>query len=155
VRLKLPFPSGLVHLLFKDSSPSSGLDSSDEAVKQVIALMGELGKRCVVCKDSPGFISERLLITYINEAAQALGEGISSPEDVDLIMSKGTADVMGPLAFADELGLDRCLQTMKMLYEKFCDSRYRPAPILVRYVEGNRLGKKSGRGFYVYDDQEQ
>mmetsp|Transcript_9755 Transcript_9755/g.29653 ORF Transcript_9755/g.29653 Transcript_9755/m.29653 type:complete len:298 (+) Transcript_9755:66-959(+) len=128
----------------------TGLETSNWAIQSTMMFVAKLEKQYVVCRDTPGFISERLLVPYINEAAQALSEGIATREDIDKIMELGTRERMGPLSFADQLGLDRCVNVMEMLYRKFGDPKYRPSPLLVQYVDAKRLGRKSGRGFFDY-----
>jgi len=111
-----------------------------------------MGKTCTESKDTPGFIANRLLMPYINEAIFALQEGIGTKEDIDKTMKLGTNMPMGPLTLADFIGLDTCLAIMKVLHEDLGDSKYRPCPLLVNYVNANWLGKKVGRGFYTYNE---
>ena len=101
--------------------------------------------------DQPGFIVNRILLPMINEAIFALSDSLASPEDIDTAMCLGTNQPMGPLALADFIGLDTCLSIMEVLHEGLGDSKYRPAPLLRRYVDAGWLGKKVGRGFYRYD----
>jgi len=110
-----------------------------------------LGKEHVYSKDYPGFIVNRLLMPYINEAVIALHEGIGTTEDIDKSMTLGTNMPMGPLFLADYIGLDTCLSIMQVLHRDLGDSKYRPCPLLVNYVNAGHLGKKSGRGFYIYE----
>ena len=127
-----------------------GLATSDETFATVTAVAVKMGKTTVEGRDMPGFIVNRILMPYINEAAQALYEGIASVEDIDVAMKLGTNVPMGPLTLADFIGLDTCLAIMEVLHDGFKDSKYRPSPLLRKYVEAGWLGRKSGRGFYDY-----
>lgn len=127
-----------------------GLATSDETAAKTAALAETLGKTTVVAQDYPGFIVNRVLMPYINEAVVALMEGIGSPEDIDTAMKLGTNVPMGPLTLADFIGLDTCLAIMEVLHEGLGDSKYRPCPLLRKYVAAGWLGRKSGRGFYEY-----
>ena len=127
-----------------------GLATSDDTFNATIDLVARLGKETSVSADYPGFIVNRILIPMINEAAFALFEGIATAEDIDKGMKLGTNQPMGPLTLADFIGLDTCLAIMNVLYEGFKDPKYRPCPLLVKMVEAGFLGKKTGRGFYVY-----
>jgi 3-hydroxybutyryl-CoA dehydrogenase len=128
-----------------------GLATSDATYEAVIAVAERMGKTTVVSRDMPGFIVNRVLMPYINEAAYALYEGIASVEDIDTAMKLGTNVPMGPLTLADFIGLDTCLAIMEVLHDGMGgDSKYRPCPLLRKYVEAGWLGKKSGRGFYNY-----
>ncbi len=109
-----------------------------------------MGKETSTSRDIPGFIANRLLMPYINEAVYALYEGIGTKEDIDKTMKLGTNVPMGPLTLADFIGLDTCLYIMQILHRDLGDSKYRPCPLLVNYVNAGYLGKKSGRGFYEY-----
>jgi 3-hydroxybutyryl-CoA dehydrogenase len=113
-------------------------------------LCAQLGKTAVEAADSPGFISNRILLPMINEAIFAVMEGVGTPEAVDTVMKLGMNHPMGPLALADLIGLDVCLAIMNVLHEGFGDSKYRPCPLLRRMVAAGRLGRKSGQGFYSY-----
>jgi 3-hydroxybutyryl-CoA dehydrogenase len=113
-------------------------------------LVAKLEKEMAVAQDYPGFIVNRVLMPMLNEAIFALYEGIASAEDIDLGMKLGTNQPMGPLTLADFIGLDTCLAIMNVLYDGFKDPKYRPCPLLVKMVNAGHLGKKSGRGFYVY-----
>ena len=124
--------------------------TSDATYKSTRALAEKLGKMPLECQDSPGFISNRVLMPMINEAIFALYEGVGTRESIDGIMKLGMNHPMGPLALADFIGLDVCLAIMNVLYDGFNDSKYRPCPLLKRYVDAGWLGKKTGRGFYEY-----
>jgi 3-hydroxybutyryl-CoA dehydrogenase len=128
-----------------------GLATSDETYAAVDAVAQRMGKTTVEGRDMPGFIVNRVLMPYINEAAYALYEGIASVEDIDTAMKLGTNVPMGPLTLADFIGLDTCLAIMEVLHGGLGgDSKYRPCPLLRKYVEAGWLGRKSGRGFYTY-----
>lgn len=128
-----------------------GLQTSDETFSTVRALAEKLDKVFVESvKDMPGFIVNRILMPMINEAVYTLHEGIASREAIDSAMKLGTNQPMGPLVLADFIGLDTCLSIMNVLHDGLGDSKYRPCPLLVKYVEAGWLGKKSGRGFYSY-----
>ncbi|OUS23654.1 3-hydroxybutyryl-CoA dehydrogenase [Gammaproteobacteria bacterium 45_16_T64] len=128
-----------------------GLQTSDDAFERVKSFAEFLGKTFVVAqKDMPGFVVNRILLPMINEAIYTLHEGIATVEDIDAAMMLGTNQPMGPLTLADFIGLDTCLSIMQVLYEGMGDSKYRPCPLLVKYVEAGWYGKKSGRGFYNY-----
>jgi 3-hydroxybutyryl-CoA dehydrogenase len=127
-----------------------GLATSDETTEYVTDLSLRLGKSPVEVNDFPGFVSNRVLMPMINEAIFALYEGVASRESIDGIMKLGMNHPMGPLALADFIGLDVCLAIMNVLHDGFDDSKYRPCPLLKRYVAAGWLGKKSGRGFYEY-----
>ena len=124
--------------------------TSDQTYEEVRSLTERLGKIPLECQDSPGFISNRVLMPMINEAIFALHEGVASRESIDGIMKLGMNHPMGPLALADFIGLDVCLAIMNVLHDGFGDSKYRPCPLLKRYVDAGWLGRKSGRGFYEY-----
>ena len=127
-----------------------GAATSDETYQQVRALTEKLGKTPLDCHDYPGFISNRVLMPMINEAIFALYEGVATRESIDGIMKLGMNHPMGPLTLADFIGLDVCLAIMNVLHDGFGDSKYRPCPMLKRYVDAGWLGRKSGRGFYEY-----
>jgi 3-hydroxybutyryl-CoA dehydrogenase len=127
-----------------------GAATSDETYEKTRALAEKLGKTPLECQDSPGFISNRVLMPMINEAIFALYEGVATRESIDGIMKMGMNHPMGPLALADFIGLDVCLAIMNVLHDGFDDSKYRPCPLLKRYVDAGWLGKKSGKGFYEY-----
>lgn len=127
-----------------------GLQTSDDTYQAIEALARDMGKTPIVVRDFPGFISNRVLMPMINEAIYCLYEGVAEPEAIDEIMKLGMSHPMGPLQLADFIGLDTCLYIMEVLYEGFGDSKYRPCPLLRKYVEAGYLGKKSGRGFYRY-----
>jgi 3-hydroxybutyryl-CoA dehydrogenase len=128
-----------------------GVQTSDSTCAVVTAAAERMGKTTVLAsKDVPGFIVNRVLMPYINEAAQALYEGVATREDIDTGMKLGTNVPMGPLTLADFIGLDTCLAIMDVLYHGFRDSKYRASPLLVNLVAAGHLGRKSGRGFYAY-----
>jgi 3-hydroxybutyryl-CoA dehydrogenase len=127
-----------------------GAATSDETNERVRQLSEKLGKTPLECQDYPGFISNRVLMPMINEAIFALHEGVATRESIDGIMKLGMNHPMGPLTLADFIGLDVCLAIMNVLHEGFSDSKYRPCPLLKRYVDAGWLGRKSGRGFYEY-----
>lgn len=129
----------------------NGLATSQETFDTTVALAKAMGKVTTVSKDSPGFIANRILMPYINEAIQCKYEGIASVEDIDETMKGGTNVPMGPLTLADFIGLDTCLAIMRVLHNEFGDSKYRPSPLLVKMVEAGWLGKKTGKGFYTYE----
>ena len=125
--------------------------TSDATVARIEALTESLGKTAVAIADSPGFAVNRLLVPMINEAAFLLQEGVASAADIDESMKLGAAHPMGPLALADLIGLDVCLSIMEVLQEGFGDPKYRPCPLLKRMVAAGYLGRKTGRGFHVYE----
>jgi len=127
-----------------------GLQTSDETTAAVVALAEDLGKVPAEARDFPGFVSNRILMPFLNEAAYALLEGVAEPEAIDTIAKLGFAHPMGPLALADLIGLDTCVAIMEVLHEGLGDPRYAPCPLLRQYVAAGRLGRKSGRGFYEY-----
>jgi 3-hydroxybutyryl-CoA dehydrogenase len=128
-----------------------GVQTANETYGAVRELAERLGKEPVEVRDFPGFVSNRLLMPMINEAIYCVMEGVAGPEEVDAIMKLGMNHPMGPLALADLIGLDTCLHIMEVLHEGFGDTKYRPCPLLKRYVAAGRLGRKNGRGFYEYD----
>jgi len=127
-----------------------GHATSADTLETTCALAERLGKTTVTAEDYPGFIVNRVLMPMINEACYALMEGVGSVEDIDTAMKLGTNQPMGPLTLADFIGLDTCLAIMNVLHEGFGDSKYRPCPLLRRYVDSGQLGRKTGRGFYTY-----
>ena len=127
-----------------------GAATSDQTYEQIRVLSEKLGKTPLACQDYPGFVSNRVLMPMINEAIFALHEGVATRESIDGIMKLGMNHPMGPLALADFIGLDVCLAIMNVLHDGFGDSKYRPCPLLKRYVDAGWLGKKTGRGFYEY-----
>ncbi|WP_340701045.1 3-hydroxybutyryl-CoA dehydrogenase [Brevibacillus borstelensis] len=128
-----------------------GLQTADEVYQLTEDLSKQMGKVPVSVNDFPGFVSNRVLMPMINEAIYCVYEGVATPEAVDEVMKLGMNHPMGPLTLADFIGLDTCLYIMEVLYEGFGDSKYRPCPLLRKYVKAGWLGKKSGRGFYVYN----
>ncbi|WP_176482001.1 3-hydroxybutyryl-CoA dehydrogenase [Paucisalibacillus globulus] len=128
-----------------------GLQTSDETYQAIEDMTHKLSKTPVEVNDFPGFVSNRILMPMINEAIYTLYEGVASVEDIDTVMKLGMNHPMGPLQLADFIGLDTCLYIMEVLHEGFGDSKYRPCPLLRKYVKAGWLGKKSGRGFYQYN----
>jgi 3-hydroxybutyryl-CoA dehydrogenase len=128
-----------------------GLETTDETFAQVKALAEALGKSPVEVHDAPGFVSNRVLMPLLNEAMFAVMEGVATPAAIDQVFQLGMAHPMGPLALADFIGLDVCLDIMRVLVEGLGDPKYRPCPLLVRMVDAGWLGRKSGRGFYQYE----
>jgi 3-hydroxybutyryl-CoA dehydrogenase len=128
-----------------------GVRTSTETFDRTMELARTLGKEPVPANDFPGFVANRILLPMINEAVYALMEGVGKAEDIDAIMRMGANHPMGPLALADLIGLDTCLEILKVLQEELGDPKYRPCPLLRKTVEAGHLGKKTGRGFYVYD----
>lgn len=127
-----------------------GLETSDETFDTIQAVSEKMGKVFVRANDVPGFAVNRILMPMINEAVYALYEGVASVKDIDQAMKLGTNQPMGPLELADFIGLDTCLAIMEVLHEGLGDTKYRPCPLLKKYVLAGRFGKKSGRGFYEY-----
>jgi 3-hydroxybutyryl-CoA dehydrogenase len=131
----------------------SGLETSTATVAVVSSVAQAMGKTPVECADQPGFVTNRLLMPMINEAAFAVAENVATPDAVDQIMVLGMNHPMGPLALADLIGLDTCLAVMRTLYAELGDPKYRPCPLLIRMVDAGRLGRKSGRGFFAYREE--
>ena len=127
-----------------------GRDTSDDTTREIVALAEELGKVPAEANDFPGFVSNRILMPFINEAAYALMEGVAEPEAIDTVAKLGFAHPIGPLALADLIGLDTCVAIMDVLHAGLGDPKYAPCPLLRRHVAAGRLGRKSGRGFYEY-----
>lgn len=125
--------------------------TSDETAAAIVELARDLGKEPAEANDFPGFVSNRILMPFINEAAYAVRDGVAEPEAVDTIARLGFAHPMGPLALADLIGLDTCVAIMNVLREGLGDDKYAPCPLLVEHVAAGRLGRKSGQGFYEYD----
>jgi 3-hydroxybutyryl-CoA dehydrogenase len=128
-----------------------GLATSDETTRATLDLATALGKTPVEVNDFPGFVSNRVLMPMINEAVSAYMEGVAEPLAIDTVMKLGMNHPMGPLALADLIGLDTCLNILEVLHRELGDDRYRPSPLLRKYVAAGWLGRKAGRGFYTYD----
>jgi 3-hydroxybutyryl-CoA dehydrogenase len=128
-----------------------GIATSDGTAAVVEGLARKLGKTPIFCNDSPGFVANRVLLPMINEAIEALREGVATREAIDGIMKLGANHPMGPLTLADFIGLDTCLAILRVMHEGFGDPKYSPSPLLVKMVDAGWLGKKSGRGFYEYE----
>jgi len=129
-----------------------GLATSDETARRTVEIATALGKTPVEVRDSPGFVSNRVLLPMINEAIFCVMEGVATPEAVDAVMKLGMSHPIGPLALADLIGLDVCLAILEVLHRDLGDDKYRPAPLLRQMVAAGRLGRKSGRGFHAYRD---
>ena len=150
-------PDRVIGMHFFNPVPVMGLvevvrarETSDETAEAITALAAELGKTPAVANDFPGFVSNRILMPFINEAVWALYEGVAEPEAIDTIAKLGFNHPIGPLALADLIGLDTCVAIMEVLEEGLGDARYAPCPLLREHVAAGRLGRKSGRGFYPY-----
>ena len=153
-------PDRFMGMHFMNPAPSMrlveiirGLTTSNETVAAVKSVVQKLGKTAVSAQDYPAFIVNRILLPMVNEAIFALHEGVGTVESIDAAMKLGTNMPMGPIELADFIGLDVCLSIMRVLYEGTADSKYRPCPLLVKYVEAGWLGRKSGCGFYNYNTQ--
>jgi 3-hydroxybutyryl-CoA dehydrogenase len=127
-----------------------GIATDDETFNTMKGVVAKLGKKVAVAEDFPAFIVNRILLPMINEAVYTLYEGVGTVESIDTAMKLGTRHPMGPLELADFIGLDTCLAIMNVLHDGLADTKYRPCPLLVKYVEAGWLGRKSGRGFYDY-----
>jgi 3-hydroxybutyryl-CoA dehydrogenase len=150
-------PAQVIGMHFFNPVPVLGLveviraeQTSDETAAAIVELARDLGKTPAEARDFPGFVSNRILMPFVNEAAYAVMEGVAEPEAVDTIAKLGFAHPMGPLALADLIGLDTCVSIMEVLHEGLGSPKYAPCPLLRRYVAAGRLGRKSGRGFYDY-----
>ena len=126
------------------------VQTSDETAAAIVELARDLGKEPAEARDFPGFVSNRILMPFVNEAAYALMEGVAEPEAIDTIAKLGFAHPMGPLALADLIGLDTCVSIMEVLHQGLGDPKYAPCPLLRQYVAAGRLGRKTGQGFYSY-----
>ncbi len=127
-----------------------GIATSDQTYQTLLSVVGKLGKKAAISEDYPAFIVNRMLIPLINEAAYTLYEGVGNVASIDTAMKLGANHPMGPLELGDFIGLDTCLAIMNVLHDGLADTKYRPCPLLVKYVEAGWFGRKSGRGFYDY-----
>lgn len=127
-----------------------GLRTSNETLSETLNLAKQMGKITTQSQDVPGFIANRILMPYINEAVFVLEQGIATKEDIDNTMKLGTNTPMGPLSLGDFIGLDTCLAIMRVLHTQLGDDKYRPCPLLIKFVDAGYYGKKSGRGFFEY-----
>ena len=131
-----------------------GIQTGDETFEKSRSFVESLGKTIAVAEDFPGFMVNRILLPMINESIYTLYEGVGSVKSIDTAMRLGARHPMGPLQLADFIGLDTCLSIMQVLYEGLADTKYRPCPLLVKYVEAGWLGRKTQRGFYDYRGDE-
>ncbi|MGO9743940.1 MAG: 3-hydroxybutyryl-CoA dehydrogenase, partial [Roseiarcus sp.] len=151
------FPERFIGIHFMNPVPRMqlvelirGIATNDQTFELAKAFVGSLGKTATMSEDFPAFIVNRILLPMINEAVYTLYEGVGSVESIDTAMRLGANHPMGPLQLADFIGLDTCLSVMQVLHEGLADSKYRPCPLLVKYVEAGWLGRKTQRGFYDY-----
>jgi 3-hydroxybutyryl-CoA dehydrogenase len=128
-----------------------GRETSDRTARSIVELAVDLGKTPAQANDFPGFVSNRILMPFINEAVYALQDGVAEAEAIDTVAKLGFAHPMGPLALADLIGLDTCVAIMEVLEHGLGDTKYAPCPLLRQYVQAGRLGRKAGRGFYAYE----
>ena len=143
----------LGHQLLREpgADPAAAVTVGDESLAVATELCGELGKTSVEAADYPGFIANRILMPMINEAIYAVMEGVGTPQAIDTVMKLGMNHPMGPLTLADFIGLDVCLAILEVMHQGMGDSKYRPCPLLRRMVSAGHLGRKTRKGFYVYD----
>jgi 3-hydroxybutyryl-CoA dehydrogenase len=130
----------------------SGHHTDQESLNAVLALTSTIGKEAIIAKDYPGFVANRILMPMINEAIEALFQGVASIEGIDAIMKSGMRHPMGPLQLADFIGLDVCLSILNVMHDGFKNPKYAPCPLLVKMVSAGQLGVKTGIGFYQYSD---
>jgi 3-hydroxybutyryl-CoA dehydrogenase len=154
----MPAPENVIGMHFMNPSPLKqlvevvrGYRTSDETIERTRDFLKSLHKTCVVVNDSPGFVTNRVLMPMINECVWLVQDNVAQPRDVDQIFKLGFGHKMGPLATADLIGLDTILDSLMVLYDSYNDPKYRPCPLLKKMVDAGVLGKKTGRGFFTYD----